>query len=127
MWLFPFTIVSQTIENLGETIQELRIIGGGAKSKLWCQILADVLGKTIYKPIIGDAGIRSCFNCRYGNAVCLAHTRKAVAHCVKIEQEFTPNPGQYDLYQTYYDIYRDVTHDLARYSHKLATLASSNK
>lgn len=35
-------ILKQFIDNMGDLIEEIRLTGGGAKSKLWCQIKADI-------------------------------------------------------------------------------------
>ena len=32
---------------MGEPIQKISMIGGGARSKIWCQIMADILQKTM--------------------------------------------------------------------------------
>ncbi len=34
-------------KNLGRTIQEIRMVGGGAQSSVWCQICADILDRPI--------------------------------------------------------------------------------
>jgi xylulokinase len=37
----------ESVETLGVSIKEIRSLGGGAKSPLWCQIKADATGKLI--------------------------------------------------------------------------------
>ena len=39
--------IRQGIETMGEPIQKISMIGGGARSKIWCQIMADILQKTM--------------------------------------------------------------------------------
>lgn len=38
------------LQGLGHAVQEVRVLGGGARSDLWCQIKADVLGLPLARP-----------------------------------------------------------------------------
>jgi xylulokinase len=62
-WLLPY------VERFaGRRFETIRAIGGGAKSALWCQILADVLNRPIAQvenPVGGDAA-RCCAGERHG-------------------------------------------------------------
>ncbi len=40
----------ENMERLGVTGGEIRIFGGGASSKIWCQIIADITGKRVVVP-----------------------------------------------------------------------------
>jgi xylulokinase len=56
----------ENIENMGIKLEELKIVGGGAKSEIWNQIKADILGKRIIVEKAADAsligsGILACF------------------------------------------------------------------
>jgi len=41
------------LDALGLTGEEIRIVGGGARSELWLQIKADVTGRTV-RPVLAD-------------------------------------------------------------------------
>lgn len=47
----------ETIEKMGISIDELKIVGGGAMSEIWNQIKADVLGKKIIVAKAADASL----------------------------------------------------------------------
>ena len=91
-------------------LEPIRIIGGGARSDLWCQIFADVFDREIHQveaPI--DANAR-------GAALLAAlalgeHKLDGLSDVVKVHKKFTPNPAHreiYDrLYQAFQDIYRN--------------------
>ena len=47
-------LILDAFEENGEKIDELWLFGGGANSKLWCQLLADLYGKKIRVPYSVD-------------------------------------------------------------------------
>ncbi len=64
--------------------------GGGARSEIWCQLKADVTGKTVAIPVIDET-------CCLGAAIIGAVDEKvfpdfdaAIASCVKIKKKFIP-------------------------------------
>lgn len=52
---FALRSLADIIEELGEPVEELVLVEGGAKSGLWRQILADVLGARIHRTATGGA------------------------------------------------------------------------
>jgi len=46
----------QALASAGTTLKEADIIGGGARSPLWCQIMADVLGITLHQVAESEIG-----------------------------------------------------------------------
>ncbi|MCF7838517.1 MAG: hypothetical protein K9N49_07785 [Candidatus Marinimicrobia bacterium] len=55
---FEMRLNVATLEAAGAPVRELRAIGGGAKSSLWNQLKADVLGKPITSLDVSEAGCR---------------------------------------------------------------------
>ena len=51
---FNLRVILEAFQEQGIDPPELRIIGGGAKSRLWRQILADILGRMIVYPALLD-------------------------------------------------------------------------
>jgi len=45
----------EVIEKLGISIKKIKMIGGAAKSNLWPQIIADIIGKRIFIPSVTEA------------------------------------------------------------------------
>jgi len=90
-------------------LSEIRIIGGGAQSELWCQIMADVLDRTIHQmenPM--QANTRGAALLA---AVALGHLDVAdIGGQVQIAQTFTPNPAHRqtydDQFQTFLQLYK---------------------
>jgi len=99
--------------------QELTFIGGGARSALWCQTLADVLGCTILQtvdPILANArGAALIAAVGVGEL-----TWAEIPSSVKIASSYHPDPGRravYDeQYRTFTDIYRKNRRIYARHN-----------
>ncbi|MCL4274845.1 MAG: xylulokinase [Anaerolineales bacterium] len=91
-----------------ENISQVRVTGGGARSPLWRQILADVLKAEVVT-------VNTTEGAAYGAAL-LAATgsgafRSVESACdtsVKITGSISPNPTQVDIYQKYYEVYREL-------------------
>ena len=103
---FEMRLNLEILEKSGYKINELRVIGGGAKSKVWNQLKADVLGKPVAVPEMTEAG---CL----GAAILVraAHTKEKVADVagswVEVKAQFYPqNRGEYEQkYSLYKKLY----------------------
>lgn len=84
-------------KNMGGRAEAIRVIGGGGNSTLWCQILADALGRPIRQmadPI--QANVRGA---AFIGAVGLGLLDfEAVPALTRIQRDFTPNPMNRAVY-----------------------------
>ncbi len=81
------------------------VSGGGSKSPLWCQIIADCLGSVIRVPSGADSGSRgAAINAGVAVGVFKDHG-EGVASMVKIGREHTPNAENMSKYDQLYSIY----------------------
>lgn len=101
-WLF------QAVEHfIRRPITELAFIGGGARSTLWCQILADVLGCDILRraqPLLANAR-----GAAFIAAVGLGHLRfEDIPQYVVTEHRYRPNPENRDLYERLFTAYLKI-------------------
>lgn len=82
----------------------LQMIGGGAKSEVWCQIFADVLGRPIRQ--VADPLLANVRGAAAIAAVGLGRlTFEELAASVRIERLFHPQPENQRLYD---DLYREL-------------------
>jgi len=86
---------------VGRRLDELRMVGGGARSDLWCQIHADVLDRTIEQVAEPDhAGLRGA---ALGAAVALGELApRDVRALVPVARTFRPRPAAVARYRTLY-------------------------
>ena len=92
---------------IGRPLTDIRMVGGGARSNLWCQIMADVLECTIHQvenPVeanVRGAGILA--------AVALgAGTFETIAAGLATRRSYWPNPAHRNLYATMFRAFRDI-------------------
>ena len=91
---------------IGRPLEAIRMVGGGARSDLWCQIMADVLECTIHQienPVevnARGAGILA--------AVALgAGTFDTIAAGLTIRRSYAPNPVHGDRYAAMFRAFKD--------------------
>jgi xylulokinase len=53
-------VLESATQATGETMTEVRVSGGGARSDAWCQLKADVLGATVVRPRDIETGLLGC-------------------------------------------------------------------
>ena len=108
------------MRELGDAPEEIRATGGGARSELWRQIQADVLGVPVRRPVVDQgpaygaallAGMAAGVYAQPGDAEAVVRLRDEVAE---------PDPARaarYDgLYARYRELYpatREIMHALA--------------
>ncbi|AZR72184.1 xylulokinase [Anoxybacter fermentans] len=98
----------ELIKEQGVKIKEVRAIGGGAKSKVWQQILADVLGEEINLlnveegPAFGAALIAGVGIGEY------ASFEEAVNEIIKVRETISPIPKNIEYYNSYYQLFRQI-------------------
>lgn len=91
--------------NSGFEITRLSLGGGGARSDVWMQILADVLAAPIEIPECEEAGcLGSAIMVALGLKVC-GGLDEAVAKMVRFNRVFTPNQDLVPVYDNMYKLY----------------------
>ncbi len=113
----------QTYVDVRPLIRRLVATAGGARSKLWRQIVADVLGTSLeYYPVASGAlGIAFLA----GHATGLIPKFEDIKHVWLTSPEMTlPDPRSASAYERYYDIYCDFERQMTAPFARLARLAA---
>ncbi len=103
----------------GVSIDVLRAIGGGARSRLWLQMKADITGLPVITPRVTEA---AAFGAALlaGAGVGLWPSASAGAErFLELTETFEPDPARHAAYTRSYELYREVYPAVAPISHRL--------
>ena len=99
----------RTLEEMRLPVKRIFLIGGGAKSRLWSEIVANVFNCTVMVPSPADASFGSCLLAGTGIGL-FADAKAAVAKCLKIDREVKSDPAAAAEYARLFERYRRI-HD----------------
>lgn len=92
----------------GQPLETTYLTGGGSRSPVWCQILADCTGNIMRVPEGVELGARgAAINAGVAAGIFRDHA-EAVARMVRIEREYTPDPQRAERYAQLYELYREL-------------------
>ena len=95
----------------GQRQNAIRIVGGGAKSSLWCQIYADVFDRTIVQ--VGNPICVNMLGAGLLAFVALGYlTVGDIRSRVEVANEFTPNSRNRELYDQRFTEFVRLYHNL---------------
>jgi len=109
----------EATENMGTTVTEIRSLSGGAKSPFWCQMKADVTGKTVRT--MKDTEDSACLGAAIlaGVAVGLwEDVEGCAARFAKEDMVFLPEKENHANYRKVYECYKDLQRALAGFFRK---------
>lgn len=107
----------------GQHFTEYVTMGGGSRSQLWCQIIADVTGVPVVRSLTTEA---TCLGAAILAAVAVGwySSGQAAANAMcALGARFAPNPATQALYQQLYqEIYQPLFPALQRFTNRLTVL-----
>ncbi|MFO7633782.1 MAG: FGGY-family carbohydrate kinase [Caldilinea sp.] len=93
-------------ETMGAPVTSLRLAGGGARSPLWAQMLADALAAPVIVAEGSEYGARGAVINAAVATGCFASYAEAVASMVRPARTVEPAPGHRGRYQAMLRVYR---------------------
>ena len=118
---FSLRDVLEQFRARGMDVKRARIIGGGSKSAVWRQIVADVLNVEILLPETTDASFGAALIAGVGVGV-WPDERTAARQCARVVDTAVPNPQNVALYDKLFAIYKDAQKGLEKVNHALSAL-----
>ncbi len=115
---FSIRDLLQAAQALGLAFGTIRLIGGGARSAVWRQIIADVTGLVVERTESGDASFGAALVAGLGVGV-FASPEDAVAKCVRFLDRAEPDAANHEFYTELFSIYKDAQAAIAPISHRL--------
>ncbi|UCE13882.1 MAG: FGGY-family carbohydrate kinase [Candidatus Heimdallarchaeota archaeon] len=98
----------ETVENMYSPVNSLSIIGGGAKSDVWCQIYADVLNRTIRR--VKDPQEAGALGAAIVAKMALGELEDVseIKEFIHFHKEFKPNPEYRELYDSLFKEFQQL-------------------
>ncbi|TFG71613.1 MAG: hypothetical protein E4H27_04265, partial [Anaerolineales bacterium] len=103
----------------GVKINELRAIGGGAKSQLWLQLKADITGIPVVAPRVTEAACWGAALLAGAGVGCFESIAGAAERSVVLSDAYEPDPERqqkyaelFATYKTLYPAIKDIVHRL---------------
>jgi xylulokinase len=107
---------------LGLSFGAIRLMGGGARSGIWRQIIADVTGLHVERTEAADASFGAALVAGIGAGV-FAGPEDAVARCVRLVDTSAPDAARHEFYERLFGVYKDAQAALADINHRLHALS----
>jgi xylulokinase len=109
-------VLRQILDRSGcEPPQELLALGGGAKSPLWCQIMADVIGLPVVVPrVVETTALGAAILAGVGVGL-YPSVAEAAEQWVQIAACYSPQPQWRRRYDQLYTLYRQLDETLTPY------------
>jgi xylulokinase len=99
----------RTLEDMRLDVRGYLLIGGGARSELWSQIVCDVFNAPLRRPASCDASFGSALLAGVGAGV-WPDELTAIRRCLTLDRELQPDPARAALYSRLFARYRNI-HD----------------
>jgi len=114
------------LRRLGVEAREIRVLGGGARSRLWSQIKADVCGLPVVMPSHGEAAVLGAAMLAAVGVGLYPDIPSAARLMVRERERVEPDPARRDLYEAAYQLYVDLYEAVAPLYPRSAALQSDN-
>ena len=120
--IFGLRTIVDTFLEQGVTIDAMRVLGGGAKGRLFCQIQADVFQRNILRIRMLEEATSLGAAIAGGVGVGIFKDILVAEELAKLSDVFTPNDANRERYEQLYEIFKDSYYALVPIYEKLARL-----
>lgn len=116
---YNLDIILKTFKNSGNNIDELILIGGGARNKIWQQILCDIFEVPVFVPNYLEEATSMGAAITAGVGVGAFKDFNVVDKFIKINEENTPNSETKEKYKIMKELFDEAYYSLNKIFEKL--------
>ena len=111
---------------LDQSVRRYIVMGGGAQSDLWCQMIADVTNKQVFRTSTTEAAALGAGILAASAAGYYADVRQAAQEMTRVHsQPFEPDAARHDFYtRIFEEVYRPLFPALQPYLDRLTSISS---
>ncbi|MBS1800577.1 MAG: carbohydrate kinase [Acidobacteria bacterium] len=100
-------VIHECLEESASYLSEMRVTGGGARSDLWCQLIADVTGLRVLRPEGSEQGAQGAF--LFAQAVEQGESIESVLQRMPISTVvFSPREARLSVLRRRYEIWKSL-------------------
>jgi xylulokinase len=115
-------VILDAFRNQGTTIEAMRVIGGGARGRIWNQIMADLYGMPVHRLAILEEATSMGAALVGGVGIGLYPDFSMIETMNKVAETITPNPQNELIYEKAYPVFNKLYDALAPVYEDIATL-----
>jgi len=123
--IFDLKLSIERLRNAGLTIKELKAVGGGSRSPLWLQLIADILHLKVSKPVLNEAGCVGAAILSGWGAGFYANLEETSRKFVKFEERFVPTKKA-EFYAEKYRLYKEIYPALKKLNHRICEMEAKD-
>ncbi len=116
----------ELLQAAGVELKLLKAVGGGAKSRVWAQRKADIMGIPVGVPEVTEAGALGVAMLSGKAAGLIADLRETAAEWVRLKETFEPDAKKQAAYKGRFDLYKEIYPALKSINHGLTKLKDSS-
>lgn len=116
------TILHRAEAAVGGEVQQVFIAGGGARSAVWNQIRANILGRPVTVSSVKEMGLLGCLAVARVGLGLSDNLSEAAASISESSLRFYPQPDAVAHYDALFALFEDTHSMIAESSHRLASL-----
>lgn len=95
-------VIRDCVEAAAARATELRVCGGGAESRMWCQLIADVVGVPTVRSADAEVGAKGAMLSGLVATGAEPNLSSAAERCVRVERSCEPDPRAAGFYTELY-------------------------
>jgi len=103
---YNMKLIEEAFLEQGVNISTIRMIGGGAKSRLWRNIFSDITERKVARLNFIEEATSIGAAIAGGVGVGIFSSLKETDKLVKVEEEIHPNKDNFPIYRRYYNIFK---------------------
>lgn len=120
--VFNLRIILDSFQKQGATIEEMRVIGGGARSKMWRKIMANIYNKRILRTFLLQEATSLGAAIAGGVGVGMFKDFSVAEKIVRIVDIDSPQPEVSGRYEKLYPIFKDAYERLVPVYERIASV-----
>lgn len=116
---FEMKVNLEVLEHAGVPVRSMRATGGGAKSRAWIQLKADIMGIPVASLEVSEATSLGTAILAGAAAGVYPSVESAVEQLVKTKEVFSPDPGKVRTYEERFATYKRIYPAIREISYEL--------